>query len=326
MAGCTPDALQAGGVGVMSLEKKPTVSVVIPVFNAELYINQTILSVLGQTLPNLELIIVNDGSTDATADVVSSTISAFADGRSTFISRENRGMCASLNQGLALARGKYFAYVGADDIWDPEKLRLQVAELDQTGHAAAFSDCNVIDADGEFISRYGEQFPYRGGNIYYDLIWGKFQPASPTNLFRRDVLESVGRFDESQIWEDRDLWIRIAKDHSVSYIDRPLASYRVHNANGSTTNLDNMYKYALQVLDAAVARDPSLAPDVPRLRAGIDASMAGTFFEKLQMSEARRYAVKALLQRPDSRPAWRALLLSTLGAGTVKRIRERRRS
>ncbi len=309
----------------MSQTEVPIVSVVIPTRNAALYVRETILSVLNQTLSELELIIVDNGSTDDTAKVVNSAIANYDNRKITFFSREDRGLCASLNEGLALSRGKYFAYVGADDTWDPDKLEIQVVELERTGFAAAYSDCRVIDADGNFVSRYAEQYAYHGGDIYHDLVWGRFQPASPTNLFRRETLEAVGGFDQSQIWEDRDLWLRIAKDYKVVYTERPLASYRVHANNCSTTNLDSMYEYAIQVLDAAIARDPSLAPDRPRLRADIDAFLAGAYYEKLQMSDARRYAVKALMKRPTSRMAWRTLVLSFIGAAGVSRLRERSR-
>ncbi|HVF47855.1 MAG TPA: glycosyltransferase [Pyrinomonadaceae bacterium] len=309
----------------MKSEVKPVVSVVIPTRNAGLYVRETIFSVLNQTFEDLELIIVDNGSTDNTAEVVEATIADFADRPITFFSREDRGLCASLNEGLALSRGEYFSYVGADDVWEPDKLEVQVAELTKTGLPAAYSDCTIIDGDGKKLGRYSEQYAYHGGDIYEDLIWARFQPASPTNLFRRETVAAVGGFDQSQVWEDRDLWIRIAKDNEVVYTEWPLAAYRVHANNCSTSNLDSMYEYAIQVLDAAVTRDPALVPDKPRLRAAIDAQMAGAYFEKLQMSEARRYAVKALLQRPDSRLAWRTFLLSTLGAGNVKRFRDKRR-
>lgn len=315
-----------GDVEFMKSETKPVVSVVIPTRNAGLYVRETILSVLNQTFADLELIIVDNGSTDNTAEVVDATIAPFADRPITFFSREDRGLCASLNEGLALSRGEYFSYVGADDIWEPDKLEVQVAELTKRGLAAAYSDCTIIDAGGNKLGRYSEQYAYHGGDIYDDLIWARFQPASPTNLFRREAVASVGGFDQSQVWEDRDLWIRIAKDNEVVYTERPLASYRVHANNCSTSNLDSMYEYAIQVLDAAVARDPELLPHKPRLRAAIDAQMAGAYFEKLQMADARRYALKALFQRPDSGLAWRTFLFSTLGAGNVKRIRDRRRA
>lgn len=309
----------------MNAGVSPLVSVVIPVFNAELFIEAAIASVLSQTFENLELLIIDDGSTDKTLDVVNSTVRRFPGRRITVISRENRGLSRTLNQGLELTTGKYWAYLGADDIWHTQKLEKQVAELESSGFAAAFSDCLVIDAGGNLMSRYGAQFPYHGGDIYRDLVWCKFQPASPTNLYRRDALESVGRFNEDQLWEDRDLWIRLAKDNNIAYIDEPLASYRVHAQNGSSVNLDNMYKYSIQCLDAAVGRDPELAPSYAGLRADIDAFQSAAFFEKLEMRDARRFAVKAIRKRPFNRLAWRTFILSLLGKQTVAKIRGKRR-
>ncbi len=309
----------------MSSNCTPLASVVIPLFNTELYIAEAICSVLHQTYDNLELIIIDDGSTDSSAEVVRSLIESEKAKNVQFISRENRGMCRTLNDGMAIAKGKYFAYLGSDDMWRLDKIELQVGELEKAESAAAFSDCMVIDSFGKFMSCLGNQFPYRGGNIYEDLIWFSFQPASPTNLFRRDVLELVGRFNEDQHWEDRDLWLRIAKDYEISYIDLPLAMYRVHGKNGSLMNLEVMYAYSHQVLDAAVKRDPALMPFLPRMRADIDAFQAGAYVEALKMKEARRYAYRSLWRRPLSWLAWRSLLLSLAGKSIVLKIRNRRR-
>lgn len=310
---------------MISPNEQPLVSVVIPVLNAELYIEEAIRSVLDQTYKNIELTVVDDGSNDDTLAVVRSTFESYPHRSINLISRENRGMCRSLNEGLAISSGKYFAYVGADDVWAPRKIELQVAELERTGHAAAFSDCFVINAAGDIQNRFGEGFDYHGGQIYEDLLWCRFQPCSPTNLFRREVIDAIGNFNEEHIWEDRDMWLRIAKDNKVAYLDEPLASYRVHGKNGSSTNLENIYKYALQSLDAAIVRDPSLVRLERKLRAELDARQAGACFEALQMGQARRYAVKALKVRPGLLRAWRSLVFSLLGVRVVSWFRKKRR-
>jgi glycosyltransferase involved in cell wall biosynthesis len=309
----------------MEQSRKPLVSIVIPVLNAASYIHDAIKSVINQSFGDWELIVINDGSTDGTVGVVEQTIKDFPQSCITFISRENKGVCRTLNEGFELCRGKYFAYLGADDIWDERKLELQVAELEQTNFGAAFSDCWVIDADGRILSRYGEQYPYHGGDIYPDVVWARFQPASPTVLFLRDAIDSVGRFVEDHKFEDRDLWIRISRHYQVAYIDCPLAYYRVHDAN-SSSNLECMYLYALDVLERTIADDPSLEPYRGRLIAEINAAQAGAYFEKLNMSQARRYAFETLKQRPNSALAWRSLVLSMLGERAVRWAREKRRA
>lgn len=310
----------------MKKMQSPLVSVIIPALNADKFIAETIKSVLGQSMNDIELIVINDGSTDETQKVVEATFAEYSDSRLTLISRENRGMCRSLNEGLALSSGKYFAYVGADDVWDTRKLEIQVEELERTGLLACYTDCFVINAPGQIVTRLGLQYPYRGGDIYYDLVRARFQPPSPTNLFRRDLVERIGNFNESHIWEDRDFWIRIARDHEVVFVDSPMASYRIHSSNGSLGNLDNMYRYAHQVLDAAIERDPGLAAWRTRLMADIDAFQAASNYEKLDLAKARKFALASLRQNPFGRLAWRTFVLSFLGKAMISKVRSSRRS
>lgn len=304
--------------------KSPVVSVVIPVFNSQSFIRETILSVAHQTLDDIELIIINDGSTDETCRVVIDTLEELQDNRISFISRENRGVSRTLNEGLRISHGEYFSYVGADDIWDERKLEIQVAELERTGLDAAFSDSWVINENGELMSRYGSQYPYRGGNIYLDIVWGKFQPPSTTVLFRRSFLEALGGFNEGHIAEDRDLWIRIARDHEIAYIDEPLGYYRIHQTN-SSSNLEHTYQYSRQVLDSTLHDDPSLHPWRRQLEAKLDAFQSAAYYEKLRLREARRFAMKALVQNPAEVLAWRTLLFSLPGKRVIESIRSRQR-
>lgn len=308
------------------MTSKPLVSVVIPVFNGERFIAETIRSVFKQTYRNLELIVVNDGSTDRTVEVVSECCSSIDIQRFKLLSFENRGVCAALNKGLNVAKGEFFAYIGADDLWDARKLERQVEVLEATNSVAIFSDCYVIDAEGKILSRYGEQYPYRGGYIYEDLIWTKFQPASPTHLFRLATIKDIGGFNEEHIWEDRDLWIRITKDFRVEYIDQPLASYRIHGMNGSTGNLENMYKYSMQVIEAAVKRDADLLPHKARMEANIRAHLAASYYERLDLHSAFKTAALAVKEDPSNSLAWRTLLFSLLGKKVVSTFRRFRRS
>jgi alpha-1,3-rhamnosyltransferase len=313
-----------GNGDCMLIDRTPLVSVVIPVLNAAKFVRAAILSVLEQSFRDLELIVINDGSNDGTEEVIERTLKEHDDDRATFISRENKGVCRTLNEGLSLSKGKYFAYLGADDIWQVRKLEIQMAELERTNFEAVYSDCWVIDSQGNIVSRYGDQYPYRGGSIYEDIVWSRFQPASPTVLFKRDAIESVGRFNETHIAEDRDLWLRIAKSYKVAYVDEALAYYRVHDSNTSL-DLEKSYKYALQVLESTIANDPGLETSRGLLKANVDAFHSAAHFQKLQMSEARRFALAALRINPTNPIALRTLTLSFLGKSTTAWFRERRR-
>ena len=314
-------------IGAAPAAEAPAVSVVIPSYNHALYIRETIESVLGQTFEDLELIIIDDGSQDASVEVIENTISEWAHKNVVFVHRENRGLCRTLNEGLRIARGEYFAYLGSDDLWAPEKLSKQIGALDAGGaeHGACFCDCSIIDSEGKLKGRIGSQYPFRGGMIYDDLIWMRFQPSSPTNLFRKEAVVKVGGFDETHSIEDRDLWIRVAREYRIAYVDEPLASWRVHNRNTSK-NLEAMYEYAIDVLDRAIVENPELRRHEKTLRAKIDAQQAANYFENNDMESARKYSIRALVRNPTYYQGWRALLLSTLGPRIVSRMRAFRRS
>ncbi|MBV9217225.1 MAG: glycosyltransferase [Acidobacteria bacterium] len=292
----------------------------IPVFNCERYIAETIDSVLAQRNVSIQLIVVNDGSTDGTNSVVRQAFDRYQGRDVTLVSGENRGICAALNEGLRIADGEFFAYLGADDIWHPEKCALQVQELKNSGREAVYSDCFVIDAVGTPLYLYSSVFPFRGGNIYEDLLWARFRPPSPTHLLTAAIVRAIGGFDETQLAEDLDMWLRIAKDHEVGYIPKPLASYRTHVANMSK-DLETLHKYTIQALDSAVRRDPAIAPLRSKLRAELDSGRAASHLEALEMDAARHYALRALKRRPTSVKALRTLALSCLGKTVVRRAR-----
>ncbi|MEO8649949.1 MAG: glycosyltransferase [Acidobacteriota bacterium] len=303
---------------------QPVVSVVIPVFNAERYVAEAIQSVLYQTMREIELLIIDDGSTDNSAQVIEHVIGENTDRPIAFITRENRGVSRTLNEGLKRAKGRYFAYLGADDIWSRKRLELQVTELERTGFGAAYSDCWVMDSDGKILSRYGMQYNYKGGLIYEDLVWLRFAPASPTGLFRREAIINAGAFNEEHEAEDHDAWIRLARKYPIAYIDQPLAFYRVHQSSLSS-DLGHAYRYSVQVFESTLKNDPDLLKYRKKMASIIEADQAGAYYEKLRLSEARRFAFRALLMDPFSFMAWRTLIFSILGRRMIRFVRDRKR-
>src|SRR3989442_13154067 len=127
--------------------QSPRVSVVIPSYNHAQFVGAAIDSVLAQTLSDFELIIIDDGSKDDSVETIQRRLSQLNDDRVRLVARENRGLCRTLNEGLLMARGRYFAYLGSDDLWEPTKLEKQVDLLGSAGEndASPFTDCHIID-------------------------------------------------------------------------------------------------------------------------------------------------------------------------------------
>ena len=222
-------------------DKTPLVSVTICCYNSERYIVQTIQSVLDQTFTDFELIIVNDGSTDRTEEIVL----GFADPRIRYEYQENRGLAATRNRTLELARGKYVAFLDHDDLWMPDKLALQISLMGtREDVAVVYGNAATIDADGNIISERYNDFRIADGNVFTDLLIYDFINWQ-TVVMRRSVLEDLGGFRPYDIVEDYDVLLRSALGHTFVGIDQVVAQYRRHASNSS----HNSMKLWLELLE-----------------------------------------------------------------------------
>lgn len=208
----------------------PKVSVIIPTYNREKYIAETINSVLNQTFSDYETIVVDDGSTDNTERVIREE---FAD-KVIYLSKSNGGPASSRNMGMRVAKGEYIAFLDSDDLWLPEKLEIQTRFMDahpeigltyswalnfrQSSNGKIEDLCLAICRDTPNLKRL------LTGNCILLL----------TAMLRKTCLEDVGLFDEGKDLiglEDYEYWIRIAMSYHIAYIPRVLARYRVHDEN-----------------------------------------------------------------------------------------------
>jgi glycosyltransferase involved in cell wall biosynthesis len=208
----------------------PKVSVIIPVYNGERFIAQAVNSVLGQTFRDFELIVVDDGSTDRTPDILKKYGS-----RLTYIGQPNRERSAARNTGIRHSEGEYLAFLDADDLCLPERLQRQVEILDQ------FPEVGLVHGWTYFIDETGQKATIgkkemlssleSGARVFESLLF-KNVIASPTVMIRRSCIDTVGFFDESLTYvEDWDMWLRIAIQYHVALIPEPLACYRINSEN-----------------------------------------------------------------------------------------------
>ena len=201
----------------------PKISVVLPVYNAEAYVGKAIESILHQTYADFELIIINDGSTDQSLEIVQS----YTDSRIKIVSRENKGLISSLNEGFALARGKYVARMDADDIALPQRFEKQVALLDVMPSVALCGTwVDVIDAQGVVKGDYAYPPIDTKAIRTYTLRHNPF--IHPTVMLRKNVFEKVGGYRSVfKHVEDYELWTRIVFAYDVANIPEKLLHYRV---------------------------------------------------------------------------------------------------
>jgi glycosyltransferase involved in cell wall biosynthesis len=240
----------------------PRISVVMPAFNAAPFITETLKSVLDQTIIDVEVIVVDDGSTDGTRE----RISGYGD-RVRLLHQDRGGAAKARNLGVGHARGEWIAFLDADDLWTPDKLERQLALAAETGSSFVFADRINIGERGPLPELQSTIQPLRDGDIYEVLLRGNFITTSSV-LLRRDVFEQVGRFSEDPILppaEDWDLWLRVAHDHPAAACRLPVVKYR-HHLTGASRNVDRMNRARRSVVERGLnlPRGRTLAPRVQR--------------------------------------------------------------
>jgi glycosyltransferase involved in cell wall biosynthesis len=209
------------------------VSIIIPAYNAESFIDQAVASAVRQTHADTEIIIIDDGSSDGTAE----RLRAYGD-RIIVLRQDNRGVAAARNHGARIATGDWLAFLDADDEWLPEKLERQLATPpDQMAYTDRFN----AGVRGELPDVQSDVTPMHKGDLFVPLLLeGNFITASSV-LVRRSLFERMGGFFEGlHGTEDWDLWVRIATEHPIDFIGEPLVRYRFH-AGGLSRNYRRMW-------------------------------------------------------------------------------------
>jgi glycosyltransferase involved in cell wall biosynthesis len=205
------------------------VTVVIPAYNAGKYIAETIGSVLSQSYRNIEIIVVDDGSSDRTAEIARSYAS---DPRLSVFTQKNAGVSAARNFGLSLAKGKYIAFLDADDVWLPDNIQHKAAMLEaDEGIGLVHSDLAIIDDSSKLT---GETMHGEEGDILEGLLeWRGCQVPGPSSILTRtDLIKKLGGFDTAlSNSADQDLFIRLSSVARVRRIKKVLLYYRKHPAN-----------------------------------------------------------------------------------------------
>ncbi|WP_191117803.1 glycosyltransferase family 2 protein [Vibrio campbellii] len=210
----------------------PLVTVIIPSYNHEQFISNAIMSVINQTYSNVELIVIDDGSKDRSKEIISE-LSKEYDFR--FISRENRGLANTLNEGLELTSGAYFTTCSSDDFLHPEKIEKQVNHLLNNNLKVGYTGSYVIDDNNNIMQQRTRMYNdnLRGGSIFSDLMTFKFVPPVTFMYETSFFKESVGGYDPDIIAEDFDITVSLSRITDIGYIKDYLYSYRSPLAVGS---------------------------------------------------------------------------------------------
>jgi glycosyltransferase involved in cell wall biosynthesis len=225
------------------MTKKPTVSIILPSYNQGQYIAETIDSVLAQIFDDFELIIIDNASTDNSAKV----IKQYSDKRIHFLAnKENIALVGSLNKGIDLAKGKYIAYICADDKWHRDKLTKQVQYLDtHQDISAIFTRVQVINQSGNNVKIihpyqrvFSQKLPTTATAWLQQFFFRRNCLCFPSILIRSDIQKKVGKFDpRHQILLDLDMWVRILKNYQIDILEEKLTYFRTGASSFSSSSI-----------------------------------------------------------------------------------------
>lgn len=230
----------------------PLVSILLPTYNRACFLPEAIESVLMQTYQYFELIIIDDGSTDNTHEI----LSRYDDPRLVKIRHENKGRSYSRNKGLLLAKGEFIAFLDSDDVYLPNKLEVQVQ------HFNAHPETNMVYTSAYCINENGQQFSFKykashSGHIYYKIAF--FKPVTitlPTVMLRKNILDKVGEFDEQMHrFEDTDLWRRISKISPITAMSAYTCKLRTHPENELRAQDPHAILFALDYYAKKILRE-----------------------------------------------------------------------
>lgn len=298
----------------------PTVSVAIPCFNGRQYIRAAIESALSQTVADIEVVVVDDGSTDGSAEIVQ----AIDDPRIRYLWQDNRGLAATRNRLIREARGEYVAFLDQDDYWHPEKLERQLAIFGADARIGlVYSDCFVVNAGGVVRGRWSRRSRFHRGRAFGPLLERNFIPLVSV-IMPRAVFAELGDFQPYKICEEYDLFLRCAARYAIDYVEEPLAYYRIHSGQFSHNyeialrELVSIYEGWRRQIDGG---DRGLAASLNRslAMAYYNAGKSAVYVD-CDIHKARGY----LRASREERFLWRGILfqaLSVLGPSVTRRAR-----
>lgn len=297
----------------MSLDL-PIVTVIMPAFNAEKYIEEAIQSVLNQTYKKIELVIINNASSaDKTEEIIHKYLD---DTRIIYVKQQGKGLSNARNIGIQKSSGELVAFLDSDDLWHKEKIEKQVEYFRKNKEVFLVHTPYNILKDGRIINFKMLSEPQASclsGNIYNRLLCGNCIGVL-TAMVRKEIFDKVGYFDET-LWgaEDWDLWIRIAKNHKIGFINETLATYR----DVGSSMCKNVEKYE-PTLYSVIKKHILNNADVPENIANEGLSyfyfrIATIYYFGGEMPKARNKIIKAIQNNPFNSQLYLLYVKTLLG-------------
>lgn len=288
----------------------PVLSIILPVYNCERYLNSALESVRQQTFSDFECIVVNDGSTDRSLSILKRQ--ARQDPRIRIVTRENRGLVASLNEAIALARGQFLGRMDGDDVCAPDRFYRQISVLKKSPQVVGVGAAvDMVDSEGKRLKTYTP--PEDHAHIVSELLAGNGGAMiHPAVTFRLDAVREIGGYRDifAGYGEDWDLFLRLSTVGKLRNLSSILLRYRQHAKSYNHTRQSAQRAELLKAMETArreyklpaLASSPCQEAINPR-RQWVLWSLEGS-----ERFTAAKHAVIAVLLTPDDRRAWSLLI------------------
>ena len=288
------------------------VSVIITCYNYGKYLPECIQSVLNQTYKNVEIVIVNDGSTDNTNDIM---LPYLANNSVKYISQDNRGQANAKNVGIANSTGEYIAFLDADDLWLPDKLEKQLQCICNDTIGVVYCRANYFDEDSnelnyEMTSEYLQ--PQKGKVTEY-LIFDNFIQFSST-IVKRECFKKFGCFDETlKMGIDWDLWLRMSTYYHFDYVNERLFYYRMGHSGQMSKNMDERHRCSDRIIEKFLVTYPNtVSNDLLKQSISYTRCNRGEYFRKFDMIKSMKFFIDAIKANPFDMRAYKGIAKNIL--------------
>lgn len=290
----------------------PRISVVVTCYNYAIYLEGCLMSILNQTYQDFELVIVNDGSTDNTDEVISKFLS---NDKVRYINQSNTGQAIATNNGILAASGELIAFLDADDLWEPTKLEKQVRLFTRDSVGVVYSRIRFMDEAGLPLDMKleGKYYTPRSGHVTEALLFENFIPYSST-VVRKECFDKFGMFNpEYKNGLDWDLWLRISREYEFDFVDEYLLIYRIGHPGQLTSNVERSVRCADLIFDRFLEDNPGIVPDsVVRKAMAYSYCRRGNQFRKIDRKRSNGFFLSALAKNPAEIGAYVGLVKNFL--------------
>jgi len=296
--------------------KSPAISVLMPVYNGDRYLAEAIESILAQTFRDFELLLIDDGSTDRSPQILRQY--AAQDPRIRLISRENRGLIATLNEMLERAQGEFLARMDADDVALGDRFATQIAFLQQNpDYVCVGGAYTLIDAKGRTVLHL--EMPETNDEIQQAILSGRTIINHPCAMIRRQALQAIGGYDAAMVTvEDLDMLLRLGEVGKLANMRQTVLKYRFHRESVSAKRSDFQHQMAQEACRRAWQRRGIVGQfeaEMPWYRPGRDRPSQQSFFHRYGWwafnsglrGTAVGAALRAIALQPITPESWKLL-------------------